>query len=1463
MRQHKAKQAKQSGKLKKKALAMRICCALALGFAAQPGGPAYAAEAGASVTVEADSVKETTADASGQINYGTSYTDVTIQNSGRWRPMDAITFGDPYYLPVYEIYIDKLDVKAGGIIDLTWQETPNPVFWGEQFGIGGSNFFRNLWVTDATLADGAVFRISAAPAVYNGEYSLSVTPSVNRITLGSYTSPVAGGGTIYVQLGNIIGFDPLKINSSSKTFGTSGTRFLTIYEQTSGQFRIAGQASYLDAPLNVYKVTPVIETSEAGGNEYQPEYMVFADLLDYTVDNTGLLSESAKTAGDMQLAMRNLWRLENANTLSRLDELHTPEARRREGIWTNAYGGRFTNNSSYGRSVRENYHGLQVGYDQERPGGFYGGRLYTGLFFQQTRADTGLHTGSGSSESSGFGAYAAWVGRNGRYLDLMLRGSKLHNDYYFYSNGGKIDADYHAWAFGLNARYGLHKPLTNGWFWEPHVGLAAGRIDDADYPTSNGLQVTQGKVDVLTGQVGVLAGRSLGEKGNFYARVTVNHDFAGSGSLRGSYSGGTQAIETGAARDTWCELALGANARISPSGNFNVNVLHTFGGDVKTDWQVNGGFNWRWGGFASRQKPPAQPQEAAAPAVTPAAVAGSTPASGPEPPAEGAGSNSLIAAGEAIGAGDDLALPVAGPDKQPVAVARDGAAAGQPGPTDLSPEPAATDEPSPAPAPAPAGESAPASGYALEPVVVEAPRPAWEDKLSPGTVTVIEPDKYKGEQKTLPDLLKEVPGVHVRYSAGGIGQYTTVSVRGSTASQVGVFVDGVLTNLGGDAAVDISTIPVKNVARIEVYRGYVPARFGGTYMGGVINIVTKKPEKADISASYGQRSWGGYTGSLQVDAPLGSGSLMVGINRDQSDGDFRYTNFGYQNGIATLLASYEQSVADLEGQIARGEISADNTDYIREKNYLAYLKRLSPTRYRMNNSYKNTDALLKWQDEHWQVKAGWKQIDRLMPLSLSGNTCWDKEDVPDEYSPDAPGPSYQKTNLRKRQELTAKDILVGRRDTSGNLEWGWNVNYLDQEKRYSNPDLAPGSYAMTKPLSVWSAYDSRRFGASLDGSFKAGNHLLDFLLNYSRETMDIKGWRMDDINSIANKQWKYKYRQTLFNVQLQDTITLNDAGDLWFTPSIRYNSSDILGSSREKRGGGWLKADDEQRDSKTTWQFALKKKVSNSLTLRASYGKYYRLLNLYEIAGDGAGILPRPGTDAHGNAWGSVYPQPEEGIQWDVGAAWKGRWLKADADISLTYFSRRSENLLQLQRYGINNWCYVNAAKGKASGVELQSNLTWAKWDLNLAATYVHARSSSTTGNTPAGLYTWNDYPMTYTPEWEGKLRLTYRPDSKTALFTEINYTGEQYYADSLSTLGGGSSQYMQTALTTVGLGCRYQLNKNAQLVVGVNDLFDKGPELKEIYTETDGYGLNVRKESNAAYPLQGRTYYATVQYNF
>lgn len=820
--------------------------------------------------------------------------------------------------------------------------------------------------------------------------------------------------------------------------------------------------------------------------------------------------------------------------------------------------------------------------------------------------------------------------------------------------------------------------------------------------------------------------------------------------------------------------------------------------------------------------------------------------------------------------------------------------------------------------------------FTLEGVTVEAKRPDWEAKLSPGTVTVIRPDDYKGEQKDLPDLLKMVPGVHVR-ELNGKGQYTTVSVRGSTAAQVGVFVDGVLFNLGGDAAADISTIPVHNVERIEVYRGYIPARFGGTFMGGVINVVTKRPTKANVQASFGKSSFGGYKGNLQIDAPLGGGALMVGINRDQSDGDFKYKNFDNDRTFKERLEWYHKDLEDttnrINNQIAEdigygmpspigGEVKSidemvtrcapggdiyeafwqqnpddyggqDEMNYMWETYYAAYAdpdykenlyksdryqldKLESAERWRKANDYKNTDAIIKWQDDHWLAKATWKNIRRHLPHPIDKNYAplWT---VDQDWAVNMP---YGKPNMYyfRNQELTAKELLLGRRDTVGNLEWGWSINYLKQDKDYYIDDWqnlekvleATSDLNNLKANTLWSKYDSRRLGAKIDGSYKAGNrHLIEFLVDASKEKMDIDGWKMFDFkhaNEDTRSRWRNYYEQEIINAQIQDTITLNKKGDFWLTPSIRYNRSKILGRSdrydekNDPQHIKWLGQTDEQTDDKVTWQLALKKQFNDHFTLRATGGTYYRLLNMYEIAGDGAGIMPMP--NVGGSA--SVFPMPEEGKQWDISAIWDGKWLGADtAKFQITYFGRDSKRLLQLSSWNSFFFVYNNAASGKVSGVELQADLSWQKWDVNLQATYTDPSNVLYDLSAIPGQQEWNkdgkiEGVMTYQPKWEGTARFTYRPDKNWSLFTQMRHVGK-VTTDAIPLTTGALP--WQSSLTTMDVGVKYKINKSLQVAVGCNDVLNKANDmyLRTTYSEM----------RNILYPIQGRTYYATLQYTY
>ena len=526
----------------------------------------------------------------------------------------------------------------------------------------------------------------------------------------------------------------------------------------------------------------------------------------------------------------------------------------------------------------------------------------------------------------------------------------------------------------------------------------------------------------------------------------------------------------------------------------------------------------------------------------------------------------------------------------------------------------------------------------------------------------------------------------------------------------------------------------------------------------------------------------------------------------------------------------------------------------------------SAERWRKANDYKNTDAIIKWQDDHWLAKATWKNIRRHLPHPIDNNYAplWT---VDQDWAVNMP---YGKPNMYyfRNQELTAKELLLGRRDTVGNLEWGWSINYLKQDKDYYIDDWqnlekvleATNSLNTLSANSLWSKYDSRRLGAKIDGSYKAGDrHLIEFLVDASKEKMDIDGWRMHDFENSSEDtrgRWRNYYEQEIFNAQVQDTITLNKKGDFWLTPSVRYNRSKILGRSdrydekNDPQNVKWFHQQDEQTDDKVTWQLALKKQFNDHFTLRATGGTYYRLLNMYEIAGDGAGIWPMPNVDGTD----SVFPMPEEGKQWDVSAIWDGKALGADtAKFQLTYFGRDSENLLQLMSRNFF-FFYTNAAKAKVNGLEIQADMSWQKWDVNLQATYTKPKDvfydmtklPGYDSNTIAG-------SLTYQPQWEGTARLTYRPDTNWSLFTQLRYV-DWMVTDPIPLTTGAVKR--QSSLTTMDVGVKYKFNKSLQLAVGCNDVLNKA---NDMYLNMYGNG-EIR---NIQYPIQGRTYYATLQYTY
>ncbi len=134
----------------------------------------------------------------------------------------------------------------------------------------------------------------------------------------------------------------------------------------------------------------------------------------------------------------------------------------------------------------------------------------------------------------------------------------------------------------------------------------------------------------------------------------------------------------------------------------------------------------------------------------------------------------------------------------------------------------------------------------LEPVVVTATRDIQEIRKVPANVTVITREQIEQTNvKTTIDLLRNEAGVMVKDWTGS-GKNVTVDIRGFGETgplNTLVLVDGRRVNEIDLSGVDWTQIPINQIERIEILRGPGSVLYGDNAVGGVINIITKKPEK--------------------------------------------------------------------------------------------------------------------------------------------------------------------------------------------------------------------------------------------------------------------------------------------------------------------------------------------------------------------------------------------------------------------------------------------------------------------------------------------------------------------------------------------------------------------------------------------------------------------------------------------
>ena len=287
-----------------------------------------------------------------------------------------------------------------------------------------------------------------------------------------------------------------------------------------------------------------------------------------------------------------VWRNDMNDMYKRMGDLRIGAE---SGLWARVYGGRISYDA-HNAYMKDSYWAAQVGMDKRLASGWHVG----GAFGYNDGSATYRYGGKGDPKLYTLAAYATRVSEDGQYVDIIAKVGKLSNKFTAYNKYSApalrnyVEGKYDTYGYGISAEYGKKIRMGKG-FVMPQAELTWSRLSSDSFaaaaPSGESMRVNQSSVNSLIGRLGVVAGVES-DKGNFYAKASLFHEFDGDGHILFSEPGKTGKRSSFSLKDTWAEIALGGNYYLSPRSMIYADFTKSFGGDYKVDWRINAGIRF-------------------------------------------------------------------------------------------------------------------------------------------------------------------------------------------------------------------------------------------------------------------------------------------------------------------------------------------------------------------------------------------------------------------------------------------------------------------------------------------------------------------------------------------------------------------------------------------------------------------------------------------------------------------------------------------------------------------------------------------------------------------------------------------------------------------------------------------------------------------------------------------------------
>lgn len=717
-----------------------------------------------------------------------------------------------------------------------------------------------------------------------------------------------------------------------------------------------------------------------------------------------------------------------------------------------------------------------------------------------------------------------------------------------------------------------------------------------------------------------------------------------------------------------------------------------------------------------------------------------------------------------------------------------------------------------------------------------------EIKQSLGVSVITAEDLEKNPPAAdLAEVLRREPGVNLTGSAtsGMRGNRRQIDLRGMGPDNTLVLIDGRPARSRNasrqgwtgerDTDGDTGWIPPEAIERVEVLRGPSAARYGSGAMGGVVNIITKRP----------------------TDTFSGSVSYYHNFQQDAKEGDTYRTTFNLAGPISDRLG------LRLYGGYAKTEPDAldINAGHAHE------LNGIPAAAGKTGNRNKFINGLLTLKIDNQQT----------LDLELGYNR---KSDL---YSGDTQnlvgGETVSSGAFKPVTDLYGSETTIVYRSDfglthTGNWNWGTSrvgLSYANTRNSRGTEGLFGGPEgafisedgAQGQPTRYTSELKEFRLDgeANLPVKWFGKSQLLTIGGEVSHESLDDAGSTRNLIHpsngasldpvGLPGTGGGSRQSYASYAVFIEDNIAMSDA--LTLTPTLRLNQHEEFGFNVSPGlSAAYI--------------------INDAWTLKGAVARAYKTPSLYQANPDyllfslGGGCRSGEPCYLQGNAdlKSETSLNKEIGLAYDAGGRVRGSLayfhndyrnkIVAGVDpIGQVDFSRGSADVLK----------WENTPKAVVSGlegnlfIELSDSVDW-----NTNLTYMIESKDKT-----------YDQPLSIIPKYTINTTLDWQATNDLSLQLQATFYGKQKPANydtrieqEITDSGGTLSPY-----ALVGVNAGYKIHKNLHVRVGVNNLFDK-----KIYRTGLNSGMhntvnvaNVRGAGARTYNEHGRSFFVNLTGSF